>query len=233
MKYQVNALLWAGYPGQSGGQAIVDIITGKRSPAGRLPITQYPASYVSQIPMTDMTLRPNPMTGSQGRTYRWYTGTPVFEFGFGLHYTTFDVTWLSEGTPKPSYHISKLLSSANRSTHLDLGLLGSFRLNVRNSGKVSSDYVALLFMHTTAGPSPAPLKTLVSYGRAKNIAPNETEILVLNVTLGSMARVEEDGDSVLYPGRYDLWVDVGSGMAKRTFMLAGTKTRIIAWPQPR
>ena len=54
---QVNALIWGGYPGQSGGTALFDILTGKTAPAGRLPITQYPAEYADQVPMTDMTLR--------------------------------------------------------------------------------------------------------------------------------------------------------------------------------
>lgn len=65
----ISAMLWAGYPGQDGGLAIFDIITGKAAPAGRLPTTQYPAEYIQQVPMTDMTLRPGQT--SPGRTYRW------------------------------------------------------------------------------------------------------------------------------------------------------------------
>lgn len=52
----INSILWAGYPGQSGDTAIFDIITGKVAPAGRLPITQYPSEYVSQVPMTQMVI---------------------------------------------------------------------------------------------------------------------------------------------------------------------------------
>ncbi|TVY71522.1 putative exo-1,4-beta-xylosidase bxlB [Lachnellula suecica] len=55
----VNSLLWAGYPGQDGGAAIMNIITGKTALAGRLPVTQYPANYVNEVPMTDMNLRPS------------------------------------------------------------------------------------------------------------------------------------------------------------------------------
>lgn len=76
---KVNAILWAGYPGQDGGTAIMDVIRGKIAPAGRLPITQYPAEYVTQVPMTDMRLRPT--ANSPGRTYKWYKDQPVFEFG--------------------------------------------------------------------------------------------------------------------------------------------------------
>jgi xylan 1,4-beta-xylosidase len=54
----VDALLWAGYPGQDGGKAIVNVLLGQNAPAGRLPVTQYPAAYVDQVKMTDMNLQP-------------------------------------------------------------------------------------------------------------------------------------------------------------------------------
>jgi beta-D-xylosidase 4 len=95
-------LIWGGYPGQDGGTALFDIITGKQGPAGRLPITQYPADYVDQVPITDMSLRPG--TGNPGRTYKWYNQTPVVEFGTGLHYTNFTFDWAS-GTNVTSFDI--------------------------------------------------------------------------------------------------------------------------------
>jgi beta-D-xylosidase 4 len=60
----VDALLWAGYPGQDGGKAIVSIILGQNAPAGRLPVTQYPGAYVDAVKMTDMNLQPG--TGNPG-----------------------------------------------------------------------------------------------------------------------------------------------------------------------
>ncbi|KAI0066954.1 hypothetical protein BV25DRAFT_1262513 [Artomyces pyxidatus] len=122
----VGAILWVGYPSQSGGTALVDIVTEKVAPAGRLPITQYPAEYVDQIPMTDMTLRPNAATGSPGRTYKWYTGTPVFELGHGLHYTNFSLSWSS--TPPASYDIQDLLSKIV--TFLDLTPVDTFEVKI-------------------------------------------------------------------------------------------------------
>lgn len=56
---RVGAILWAGYPGQSGGEAIVQILAGEYSPSGRLCSTQYPAHYVSDVSMLDQSMRPS------------------------------------------------------------------------------------------------------------------------------------------------------------------------------
>ncbi|KAA1475144.1 glycoside hydrolase family 3 protein [Dentipellis sp. KUC8613] len=226
---RVNALIWGGYPGQSGGQALADIITGKVAPAGRLVSTQYPADYVNEIPMTNMNLRPD-SSGSPGRTYKWYTGTPVYEFGFGQHYTTFSLSWASGG-PKRSYSIQQLVAAARSKAHLDLGVLDTFKVNVKNTGHTTSDYVALLFSNTTAGPSPAPLKQLVSYDRVKGVAPGRSATASLEVTLGTIARVDENGNSVLAPGTYNLWLDTDHQIP-HSFELTGTSAQISNFPQP-
>ena len=80
----VDAIVWCGYPGQSGGQAIADIIFGAYAPAGRLVYTMYPSSFVNEVSMFDMNMRANASSGNPGHTYRFYTGKPVYEFGTGL-----------------------------------------------------------------------------------------------------------------------------------------------------
>ncbi|KAF7796900.1 hypothetical protein EIP86_008085 [Pleurotus ostreatoroseus] len=225
----VNALLWGGYPGQNGGTALADVITGVTAPAGRLPITQYPAAYVDEIPMTDMVLRPSAY--SPGRTYKWYTGTPVFDFGVGLHYTTFNLTWAS--SPPSSLDIGTLVAAGKKAGgHLDRAVAHTFGVTVHNTGHVTSDYVALLFRNTTAGPQPAPRKELVSYSRVKAVQPGKSATATLPVTLGELARVDEYGNKMLYPGTYRIWLDT-TGDLDTEFQLVGQPTIISTFPQPR
>ncbi|KAI3600443.1 glycoside hydrolase family 3 protein [Moniliophthora roreri] len=226
---RVNGIVWGGLPSQSGGPALLDIITGKKAPAGRLPITQYPASYVDEVPMTDMSLRPK-AGSSPGRTYKWYTGKPVYEFGFGLHYTTFQFKWVDNA--KGSYDIQELVDSAKSSgvPYIDVATFDTFKVSVTNTGKTTSDFAALLFSRTKAGPSPAPLKELVSYTKMKDIAPGQSAVALLKVTLGSIARTDENGNKVLYPGKYELLFDY-NGAIRKTITLTGKETQILAWPQ--
>jgi len=112
----VKALIWAGYPSQDGGPALLDVMIGKQSIAGRLPITQYPASYANEVSIFDINLRPN--ATYPGRTYQWYTGTPVYPFGFGMHYTTFDSSW--SASPESSYTYSKSWIPAARTAPLTM-----------------------------------------------------------------------------------------------------------------
>jgi xylan 1,4-beta-xylosidase len=81
---------------------------------------------------------------------------------------------------------------------------------VKNTGSTTSDYVALLFAVTSdSGSTPYPIKTLVGYTRASAISPGETRAVAIDVTLGSIARTDNDGNLVLYRGAYKVEVDVG------------------------
>ena len=76
----VPAILEAWYPGQAGGTAIADVLFGAYNPGGRLPVTFY-RSAGDLPPFDDYAMA--------GRTYRYFTGTPLYPFGYGLSYTTF------------------------------------------------------------------------------------------------------------------------------------------------
>ncbi|KAJ4835776.1 hypothetical protein Tsubulata_049596 [Turnera subulata] len=101
---KIGAILWAGFPGEKGGPAIADVIFGKYNPGGRLPLTWHEASYTEMLPMTSMSLRPVDSKGYPGRTYKFFNGSTVYPFGYGLSYTKFNY----------------VLKSAVRSTHIKL-----------------------------------------------------------------------------------------------------------------
>ncbi|KAB5578731.1 glycoside hydrolase superfamily, partial [Coniochaeta sp. 2T2.1] len=229
----ISAILWTGFPGQSGGTAVFDILTGKTAPAGRLPVTQYPASYVDAVPMTDMNLRRS--CKNPGRTYRWYN-KPVLPFGHGLHYTTFKPTFFAPGpfTNGSSLSITSLLASCGKIPHADLCTVGSsLPVEVTNTGNTTSDCVALAFLAGEYGPKPYPIKTLAAYGRVKGVKPGETAKAQLPaLTLGTLARVDLAGNTVLYPGKYRLLLDVPT-QAEVEFTLTGEEVVLDRFPQPK
>lgn len=176
--------------------------------------------------MTDMTLRPS--STNPGRTYIWYTGTPVYDFGHGLHYTTFNLGWQTQ--PAAQYQISTLAASARGSETPDLVTFDTFDISVHNTGRIASDYVTLLFVNGTGGPAPVPNKQLVAYTRLHNIAAGGTARAQLTVTLGSIARADANGNLWIFSGTYRLGVDTPSVLS-HSFELVGAPVQITHWPQ--
>ncbi|KAK7699495.1 hypothetical protein SLS64_011633 [Diaporthe eres] len=226
----VNSLVWGGYPGQDGGNALIDALVGKQPIAGRLTTTQYPADYINEVSLFDPNLRPS--NSSPGRTYKWYNKEPVLPFGYGLHYTTFSYSWGTK--PNTSYAISSLIpagSGGSIPSVNDASPWTTVSVNVHNTGKLASDYVALLFLKTpNAGPSPYPNKWLVSYARAHGLAAGESQEVPLSLNLGALARANADGDLVLYPGDYEMMLDYDSRL---TFNLTLTGSPTILDPLAR
>lgn len=83
-----DAILMAWYPGDQGGNAIADILFGQQSPSGRLPVTFYKS--LNDLPPYDS------YAMQEGRTYRYFKGTPLFPFGYGLSYSSFACEWKSK-----------------------------------------------------------------------------------------------------------------------------------------
>ncbi|KAJ9615772.1 hypothetical protein H2200_001849 [Cladophialophora chaetospira] len=230
----VSAVVWAGYPGMLGGQALVNVLTGKVAPAARLPLTQYPTDYVDLVPMTDMSFRPNSTTGNPGRTYKWYDNATV-EFGYGLHYTNFSTAITSPSTS--SFDIQSLVSACGTYAHADQcpfrpysNTTSSLSVQVSNTGSTGSDFVALAFVSGNYGPAPYPIKSLVAYERLFGIGPGKSQTANLNITLGGLSRHDENGNQILYPGSYSILVDVPT-QSTWNFTLTGTQYMMDEWPQ--
>ncbi|PWY94553.1 beta-xylosidase [Aspergillus sclerotioniger CBS 115572] len=224
----INAILWGGYPGQSGGQALIDIITGTRAPAGRLTTTQYPAEYALQFPAIDMNLRPH--GDNPGQTYMWYTGKPVYDFGHGLFYTTFETSLSPSLKNMASFDITELLSRPHGGYNVVEQLpFSNFTINITNTGNVVSDYSAMLFANTTAGPSPYPNKWLVGFDRIGPVEPRATMEMSIPVSLDNVARTDTRGNRIVYPGKYELALNNERSVVLQ-FTLTGNATTVAEWP---
>ena len=95
-KQRASAILEAWYGGEEGGTAIANTLGGDNNPAGRLPVTFYEST--DQLPaFTDYAIK--------GHTYRYFTGEPLFRFGFGLSYSQFNYSEATKGS-KPSVRVT-------------------------------------------------------------------------------------------------------------------------------
>ncbi|SPO00072.1 related to xylan 1,4-beta-xylosidase [Cephalotrichum gorgonifer] len=226
----VDGLIWGGYPGQDGGKAIADIVSGVSAPAGRLPVTQYPGSYTRDVRMTDMNLLPG--TGNPGRTYKWYTGTPVFEFGYGLHYTNFTVSFdadLMADLPATFNTADLVAQEVDGVLYKDLLPFASIPVTVTNEGELSSDFVVLAFLKGEYGPLPYPNKSLVAFTRVHDVAPGESAKATMDINIGTVARSDEAGDLVLFPGKYKIVLDIDDRDVWE-FSIEGEQEVLDSWP---
>jgi beta-D-xylosidase 4 len=199
---QYASLIWAGYPGQSGGAAIASVVFGQYNPAGHLPITFYPASYVNQVNMTDMSMRPS--STNPGRTYKFYTGQPVFEFGFGLSYTTFSYAWYND-SKSVSYSIQSLMKTNSARQNF---LMQIFRVNVTNTGMMDGDDVVLAYVTPPQvlrdGQTP-PIKQLFGFERI-HLGVNETKQVFFPFNIETLFTVARDGSKWLHSGQYHILI---------------------------
>jgi beta-glucosidase len=169
-----QAILEAWYPGQAGARAIAETLSGKNNPAGRLPVTFY--AGLDQLPPFDDYAMAN-------RTYRYFKGQPLYGFGYGLSYTTFDYKNLKLSTDQ-----------------LHAGESLTVEAEVRNTGKRAGDEVAELYLtppHTSVSPSLA----LASFTRV-HLAPGETRHVTFTLDPRTLSQVDETGTRAITPGNY-------------------------------
>jgi beta-D-xylosidase 4 len=214
-----GSLTWIGKPGQSGGLALATVIFGQYNPAGRLPVTIYPASYANAVSMFDMQMRPSPT--NPGRTYKFYTGQAVYEFGYGLSYTTFNYTW-NNNTFISSYSIQSLIKNNDRKDRL---VISSLRVNVTNIGEMDGDDVVLAYviLPSVTDGEIVPFKQLFGFQRV-HLAIKETKEIFFPFTVEAALTIARDGSKWLHPGLY--FITIGQ---QRMFSIE-LQGRSIRWP---
>ncbi|KAG8622811.1 hypothetical protein KVT40_009322 [Elsinoe batatas] len=107
----------------------------------------------------------------------------------------------------------------------------SLPISINNTGRRASDYVALAFVSGEYGPKPYPRKTLSAYTRLRNIASQSTTRAELTWTPGDLARRDEQGNAVLYPGTYTITIDEPT-LSTASFTLTGRPVVLDRWPAP-
>lgn len=187
-----DAILEAWYGGQAAGTAIADILSGAYNPSGRLPVTFY--TGVKELP-------PFEDYSMANRTYRYFTGKPLYPFGYGLSYTKF------------SYGALKL-STAQVKAGDSLGI----DVEVKNSGKLAGDEVAQLYL-TFPGAPGMPLKALRGVQRV-SLQPGEAKTVHFDLKARDLSSVTPAGEIRVQPGNYTL--SVGGGQPGTTKAIAST-----------
>ena len=176
-----NAVLEAWYPGEEGGAAVAETLSGKNNPAGRLPLTFY--TGVDQLPNFED-------YGMANRTYRYFAGKPLYPFGYGLSYTKFSYGDLS---------LTEQSVAAGKPLGADV--------TVTNTGKVAGDEVVQLYLDFPAIKG-APRVALRGFQRI-HFDAGASQKVHFELKPRDLGMVTEEGNPIIAQGDYTL--SIGGG----------------------
>lgn len=172
-KERCNAIMQVFYPGAQGGAALADLIFGKYSPSGRLPVTFYRS--VDELP-------PFEDYNMEGRTYKYFRGEPVFPFGHGLTYTTFEYGGFTAVQSEDNIKVS---------------------VTIKNTGGYKATEVAQLYFKPAWDMPGAPNKVLIGFENVK-LKPGHESKVEFELTREDFSLYNESGERVFTPGEYEL-----------------------------
>jgi hypothetical protein len=232
---KVGAILHVGQPSLT-IIGVADLLYGRASPAGRMVQTVYPAAYQEQISIFDFGMRPGPSPWARpdctntnasacergtnpGRTYRFYTGTAVVPFGFGLSYTTFQYSPLTAAQRTISLAHARAVIATRAAlghpfvrheelraaeTAVNWATEAAFSVNVTNTGSMDADEAVLGFVvPPSAGEGGVPLKSLFGFERV-HVRRGETVTVTLYPSLSDFMAVDAAGAYVLLDTKW-MW----------------------------
>jgi beta-glucosidase len=210
----VGAVLESWFPGIRGGQAIANILFGSVNPSGKLPIT-FPAS-VSQLPRpvipgSNSASTPFTENYSEGLLvgYKWYDSqgyTPEFPFGFGLSYTTFQLS---------NVGLENNLTASNPNIQVTF--------NLKNTGTVTGAEVAQVYLALPASTNEPP-KRLVGWQKV-SLTPGQQQSATVEVDENDSSHPlsywdTTSGSWLMAPGTYTVYL--GNSSAQSSLQVAGT-----------
>lgn len=175
----VDAIIFAWYPGEQGGNALADILFGKVSPSGKLPVTFYQS--FADLPSYDS-------YAMEGRTYRYFKGKPQYPFGFGLSYARFEYVWNKQ--PDAIKNTADTLR---------------FAVAIKNTSAIDGAEVAQVYISYPSMPG-LPLKELKAFQKTMIQAGGE-QLVQFSLPVAELKKWDEKAKNwKLYPGTYTLTI---------------------------
>ncbi|MCA9730984.1 glycoside hydrolase family 3 C-terminal domain-containing protein, partial [candidate division KSB1 bacterium] len=181
----VDGVLMAWYPGENGGNALADILFGRENPAGRLPIT-FPV-HEAQCP-----LYYNHKPTGRGDDYYNLTGQPLFPFGFGLSYASFEYTNLEMNKNRIAQDETVQVSC-----------------RVKNTGKVKGEEVVQLYIRDELASVSQPVKALKAFRRI-SLEPGEEKQVTFEVGPPELSMLDKEMKRVAEPGDFRVMIGASS-----------------------
>ena len=180
----IPAIVNAWYPGEQGGNAIADVLFGDYNPAGRLPLTYYKS--------TDDLPAFNDYEIFNGRTYMYFEKKPLYPFGFGLSYSSFDYSNIR--IDKPSFLPGDSISVS---------------VDIKNTGKFGGDEVVQLYLRQKSATVKLPQKQLKAFKRI-SLKIGETQTVSFMLCRKDLAYWNEKNEFVLEPGEFNIQLGASS-----------------------
>ena len=182
---QVNSIVDVWYPGEEGGYAVAAVLSGAYNPGGKLPIT-FPISE-AQLPLVY-----NHKPTGRGDDYENLTGLPLFPFGYGLSYTTFEYSQLTIENP-----IAKTGDKINIS------------FEIKNTGNRAGDEVAQIYLRDQVASVARPVQALKGFERI-HLAPGASKTIKLTLLPQDFEMLNASMQTVIEPGDFTIMVGSSS-----------------------
>ncbi len=225
---QADAILLAWQPGQEGGNALADVLSGRVGPSGKLATT-FPVAYAdvpysgefpgkvlsgSAAPANAFMGRPSENTYAEGiyvgyRYYNTFKVKPAYEFGYGLSYTTFTYGKLQLSAPSLA---GKITAS----------------IKITNSGSVAGKEIVQLYVHAPAGPLAKPESELKAFAKTDLLQPGQTQTLSFTLTAADLASYSTAAEAwITDAGAYTVRVGASSLDIKQAAAFQVTKEVVV------
>jgi len=195
------AIVQAFYPGETAGTALTNLLFGTFNPSGRLPVT----FYKSEKDIPDFS-----NYNMEGRTYRYFKGTPLYPFGYGLSFTTY------------AYSNLKTVETSDTNTSVRV------TVDVKNTGQVDGEEVVQLYVSNKTAKTIVPITALKGFQRV-SLKKGEQKSVVFTITPEDFSVTNADARQVVEPGTFEIAVGgavPGKNTMIKTIKLEGNTTEI-------